>query len=146
MPLNEVAALLTGQQVQTPQLANTPQVGVAPTDVMGAYNQQYQGQLAQWQNRQQQQAAGLGGLFGLAGTLGGAAIRSGLISDARLKDNIRRIGTADNGLPIYSFTYKGDTTTHIGLMAQDVAPVNPDAVMTMPNGFMAVDYGKALEA
>jgi hypothetical protein len=31
-------------------------------------------------------------------------------------------------------------------MAQDVAPVNPDAVMTMPNGFMAVDYGKALEA
>jgi uncharacterized membrane protein len=146
MPLNEVAALLSGQQVQTPQLANTPQVGVAPTDVMGAYNTAYQGQLAQWQNRQQQQAAGLGGLFGLAGTLGGAAIRSGLISDARLKDHIRRIGTADNGLPIYSFTYKGDTTTHIGLMAQDVAPVNPDAVMTMPNGFMAVDYGKALEA
>jgi hypothetical protein len=60
--------------VQTPQLANTPQVGVAPTDVMGAYNQQYQGQLAQWQNAQKSQAAGLGGLFGLAGSLGSAAI------------------------------------------------------------------------
>ena len=74
MPLNEVAALLTGQQVQTPQLANTPQVGVAPTDVMGAYNTQYQGQLAQYQNAQKQQASALGGLFGLAGSLGSAAI------------------------------------------------------------------------
>lgn len=75
IPLNEAAALLTGQQVQTPQLANTPSTQVAPTDVLGAYNTQYQGQLAQWQNEQQQNAAGLGGLFGLAGTLGGAAIR-----------------------------------------------------------------------
>jgi len=75
MPLNEVAALLTGQQVQTPQLQGTPGTQVAPTDVLGAYNTQYQGQLAQWQNEQQNQAAGLGGLFGLAGTLGGSAIR-----------------------------------------------------------------------
>lgn len=75
MPLNEVAALLTGQQVQTPQLQGVPQVGVAPTDAMGAYNTQYQGQLAAWQQQQQNNAAGLGGLFGLAGTLGGAAIR-----------------------------------------------------------------------
>lgn len=140
MPLNEVAALLTGQQVQTPQLANTPQVGVAPTDVQGAYNTQYQGQMAQWQNQQQQQASALGGLFGLAGTLGGAYLRS----DARLKDNIRRIGTADNGLPLYTFTYKGDTVTHVGLMAQDVVKVKPDAVLTMASGFMAVDYAKAL--
>lgn len=75
MPLNEVSALLTGQQVQTPQYQQTQGVNVAPTDVLGAYNQQYQGQLAQYQNQQQQGAAGLGGLFGLAGTLGGAAIR-----------------------------------------------------------------------
>jgi len=75
MPLNEVAALLTGQQVQTPQLANTPQVGVAPTDVLGAYNQQYQGQLNAYNAQQQTQAAGLGGLFGLAGTLGGFGMR-----------------------------------------------------------------------
>lgn len=74
MPLNEVAALLTGQQVQTPQLANTPGVSVAPVDVMGAYNQQYQGQLANWQNQQRNQASALGGLFGLAGSIAGPAI------------------------------------------------------------------------
>jgi hypothetical protein len=48
---------------------------VNPTDVLGAYNQQYQGQLAAYNAQQQSNAAGMGGLFGLAGTLGGAAIR-----------------------------------------------------------------------
>lgn len=75
MPLNEVAALLTGQQVQTPQLQQTPGANVAPTDVLGAYNTQYQGQLAGYNAQQQQNAAGLGGMFGLAGTLGGFGLR-----------------------------------------------------------------------
>ena len=75
MPLNEVAALLTGQQVQTPQLQNSPQAAVAPVDAMGAYNTQYQGQLAGWQADQQANNAALGGLFGLAGTLGGFGLR-----------------------------------------------------------------------
>ena len=39
---------------------------------------------------------------------------------------------------------RGDTMTQTGLMAQDVLKVNPDAVVTMPNGFMAVDYERAL--
>lgn len=75
MPLNEVSALLSGSQVQSPQAYQPGAATVAPTDVLGAYNQQYQGQLAQWQAENQANNAGLGGLFGLAGTLGGAAIR-----------------------------------------------------------------------
>lgn len=75
MPLNEASALLSGSQVQMPQLQQTPSVNVAPTDVMGAYNTQYQGQLANWNAQQQRNNAALGGLFGLAGTLGGAGIR-----------------------------------------------------------------------
>lgn len=147
MPLNEVSALLSGSQVNVPQANPTQPVNVAPTDVMGAYNNQYQGQLAAWNAQNQANNSTMGGLFGLAGTLGGAAMKYGpaLISDARLKDNIRRIGTADNGLPIYAFQYKGDDTPRMGLMAQDVLHVKPDAVVTMPNGFMAVDYGKALQ-
>jgi hypothetical protein len=35
-PLNEAAALLTGQQVQAPSFVNTPQTSVAPTDYMQA--------------------------------------------------------------------------------------------------------------
>jgi hypothetical protein len=75
MPLNEASVLLNGGQVQIPQLQNVAQAQVAPTDAMGAYNTQYQGQLAQWQADQQSKNAALGGLFGLAGTLGGAGIR-----------------------------------------------------------------------
>ena len=147
MPLNEVSALLSGSQVNVPQANQTAPVNVAPTDVIGATNNAYAGNMAAWNAANNSNNAGLGGLFGLAGTLGGAAMKYGpaLISDARLKDNIRRIGTADNGLPIYAFQYKGDDTPRMGLMAQDVLHVKPDAVVTMPNGFMAVDYGKALQ-
>lgn len=74
MPLNEVAALLTGQQVQVPQLQGAPGTQVAPTDVLGAYNTQYQGQLANWQAQNATNNAAMGGLFGLAGTLGGKAL------------------------------------------------------------------------
>lgn len=75
IPINEAAALLTGSQVTAPQATAPPATNVAPTDVMGAYQTQYQGQLAQWNAQQQQQNAALGGLFGLAGVLGGAGIR-----------------------------------------------------------------------
>lgn len=74
MPLNEASVLLSGGQVQTPQLSQIGQIGVAPTDVLGAYNTQYQGQLAAYNANQQRANAGMGGLFGLAGTLGGAAL------------------------------------------------------------------------
>jgi hypothetical protein len=143
-PLNEVAALLTGQQVQTPQAYQPGNVGVAPTDVIGAYNNQYQGQLAAYNAAQQSQNAATGGLFGLAGTLGGAAMRYGMISDARLKRDIERIGTTDNGLPWYSFQYLWDDVPREGLMAQDLLHVKPSAVYVMPSGFYAVDYAEAL--
>ena len=72
-PINEVAALLgTGNGVSMPQFSQVPQVQVQPTDVMGAYGQQYAGQMAQWQQGQKSNNAALGGLFGLAGTIGGA--------------------------------------------------------------------------
>lgn len=148
-PLNEVAALLTGQQVQTPQAYAPTAANVAPTDVLGAYNQQYQGQLAAYNAANQNSAAATGGLFGLAGTLGGAAMRYGpglvaAISDARLKQDVERIGTTDNGLPWYSFRYVWDDVHREGLMAQDVLAVKPNAVITMPSGFYAVNYAEAL--
>jgi len=77
-PINEVAALLgTGNGVTNPQFSAVPQVQVAPTDVSGNYWNQYQGQIAQQQAGMQQGAAGMGGLFGLAGALGGGYLRGG---------------------------------------------------------------------
>jgi hypothetical protein len=64
-PLNELAALLSGIQMQGPSFMNTPQTGVQGTDVTGPIMQNYQMQM-------QQRNAAMGGLFGL-----GAAALSG---------------------------------------------------------------------
>lgn len=58
-PLNEIIGLMSGAQVQGPQLVNTPQSQVGGVDYADLVNQQYQAKL-------QNQQAKLGGLFGLA--------------------------------------------------------------------------------
>lgn len=140
-PLNEAQALLTGQQVHAPSFTPTTQTSVAPTDVIGAYNNAFNAQMAGYNAQVAQNSATMGGLFGLGGTILGSALR---FSDERLKTGIVRIGTADNGLPIYLFRYKAGGGVQMGVMAQDVLKVNPDAVVTMPSGYFAVDYEKAL--
>lgn len=71
-PLNELNSLLTQSQLQNPGSASpgTPQAQIGGVDYAGLVQQNYQ-------NKLQASSAGLGGLFGLAGTLGGAAIRGG---------------------------------------------------------------------
>ena len=68
-------------------------------------------------------------------------------SDRRLKHDIKRIGKTDDGLPIYSFKYKGDEKeqTHVGFMADEVEKVKPEAVGVHPTGYKTVDYEKATE-
>ena len=63
------------------------------------------------------------------------------VSDERLKTDIDRIGTSPSGLPVYTFRYVGLDTVYQGVMAQDLMRMQPDAVMTLDNGYMAVDYG-----
>ncbi len=65
----------------------------------------------------------------------------GLFSDRRLKHHIKRIGTADNGLPIYSYRYKWGGPTMLGFMADEVERVSPEAVGELA-GFKTVDYSK----
>ncbi len=65
-----------------------------------------------------------------------------MLSDIRAKEDIQRIGTADNGLPIYLFRYKGDRTWRIGVMAQEVLREYPAAVVTRSDGMYAVNYGR----
>ena len=70
------------------------------------------------------------------------------LSDRRLKHDIKKIGEADNGLPIYTFKYKGDEhhQTHVGFMADEVEKKNPDAVGLDPSGYKTVDYDKAAQS
>ncbi len=62
-------------------------------------------------------------------------------SDERLKEDIVRLGTAFNGLPIYSFSYIGQEGTYLGVMAQDVLMHTPEAVAVGDDGYMRVNYG-----
>ena len=65
-PINEMTALMNGQQLASPQYVNAPQAQVAGVDLAGLVNQQYQGKVAT-------QNAAMGGLFGLGGAALGAA-------------------------------------------------------------------------
>jgi hypothetical protein len=76
------------------------------------------------------------GLFqGIGSAVGGIA----MASDIRIKENIRKVGSTDGGLPVYTYNYIGSDITQMGVMAQDVEKVNPDAV-TESNGIKAVYY------
>jgi hypothetical protein len=74
-PINELATLLgLGGQVQAPQFSAAPQTGIQGTDVTGAQNMAYQGQLNQYNQNKSASNAAMGGLFGLGGSaLGGWA-------------------------------------------------------------------------
>lgn len=133
-PLNELAVLLGyAPGIQTP---NPPSFGgnVAGTDIAGITQGNFNNQMANYNTAMNQQSGLLGGLFGL----GSAAI---LASDRRLKHDVRRIGTTDKGIPIYTFRYNSDgSSKHVGVMAQDVEKVMPWAVVEMDNGYKAVNY------
>ena len=68
-----------------------------------------------------------------------------MISDARLKQDIRRVGLLDNGLPVYAFRFMGGPT-QIGLLAQEVQQALPEAVTKGPKGLLAVNYDMATQA
>ncbi|MGE0152942.1 MAG: tail fiber domain-containing protein [Reyranellaceae bacterium] len=63
-------------------------------------------------------------------------------SDVRLKEDICPAGRADNGLPLYTFRYRGGEGRYEGVMAQDVLQVRPDAVVTGDDGYLRVDYAR----
>ena len=67
------------------------------------------------------------------------------ISDRRLKENIREIGDLHGVLPIYEYNYNGEDRVRLGLMAQDVEKLAPDAIMDFGK-FKAVDYARAIDA
>jgi hypothetical protein len=60
-------------------------------------------------------------------------------SDERVKTDINRVGTTNNGLPIYTYRYKFGGPVQMGVMAQDVEKVKPEAVETF-NGVKMVNY------
>tara|TARA_R100000951_G_scaffold1557_6_gene3282 strand:- start:435 stop:1289 length:855 start_codon:yes stop_codon:yes gene_type:complete len=82
------------------------------------------------------------GMFNTLVSAAATASAPAAASDKRLKENIEKVGEK-NGFNIYEFNYiETPDTRWRGVMAQEVQDIMPDAVVEMPNGYLAVDYGK----
>lgn len=81
---------------------------------------------------------------GLGMDIMSAAPAAAMSSDRRLKTDIKRVGTLDNGLSVYLYRLRGDPVARIGLMADEVEKVHPGAVVTGLTGFKAVFYDQAV--
>lgn len=71
---------------------------------------------------------------------GGGSAGAGPGSDIRLKRDIHAIGHLPNGLTLYRFKYTWSDKEWVGVMAQDVLKVMPEAVQTGADGFYRVSY------
>jgi hypothetical protein len=151
MPLNTLSALRTGAQVQNPTFVNAPQQATTTgADLLSAAQAQGQYNMGTFNAQQAAQSGANQGLLGLGGTLGAAYMMAPAGSDIRMKENIKAIGWLPNGLPVYEFEYKPEFKDKefnghgkfIGVMAQDVEKVIPEAVHTLNDGYKVVDYAK----
>jgi len=96
----------------------------------GTYNATYPGQ----QGSTSQTGPNYGSLIGAALPF--------LLSDSRLKENIKHIKTVD-GIKVYSYNYRYDDKPHMGVMAQDLLKTkHADAVMMNESGYYSVNYSK----
>ena len=125
--LNEINALMSGQQVGMPSMPNFSQAGAAqPAPYMQGAAQQASMDAANnpWS-----------ALIGAGATVGGGYLAG--MSDRRLKTNIRKVGTK-NGHNWYKYDFLG--TPAEGVMADELPS---DYVFDM-GGYKMVNYSKVL--
>lgn len=63
-----------------------------------------------------------------------------ILSDRRLKTGVARVATLPSGLGLYRYRYLWSDIEHVGVMAQEVRDVTPEAVVAGTDGFLRVDY------
>lgn len=78
----------------------------------------------------------------ISGTIGLGLSAVTAFCDARIKENVTRVGATPNGLGVYTFNYVWGGPLRIGVMAQEVAERFPDAVARGEDGILTVNYGK----
>jgi Protein of unknown function (DUF3300) len=71
---------------------------------------------------------------------GGGRGGGGRRSDVRLKHDVHLLGRLDNGLGFYRFSYNGSTRVYVGVMAQEVQAIAPEAVVRGRDGYLRVRY------
>jgi hypothetical protein len=71
---------------------------------------------------------------------GGGGRGGGRRSDVALKHDITLLGHLENGLGFYRFRYNGSKQIYVGVMAQEVQTIMPEAVVRDPDGYLEVLY------
>jgi len=125
--LNEINAIMSGQQVGMPDMPSYSQAGRAEgVDYTGAANDTYSADANRFSQDQALLQGAMSGIGGMA-----------MMSDRRLKRNITPIGLFKQ-YTCYLFQYVwGDWA--VGVMADEV---NQDAVTRLPNGYDMVDLAR----
>ena len=125
-----------------PLMAAAQAAGGLPMDAASQYAGATGGLLGQYTTTKQSQPWGGALLGAISGGLGAYTGAGGKFSDERLKEDIKEVGITNAGLPVYTYRYKGEPTVHMGVMAQDVAQTQPDALGPVIGGYMTVNYGE----
>jgi len=85
-------------------------------------------------------SVGMGGGGGFRGGGGGGRGGGGRRSDIAFKHDVVLLGHLANGLGFYRFTYNGESKPYVGVIAQEVQAVMPDAVVRGRDGYLRVFY------
>ena len=64
-------------------------------------------------------------------------------SDVRLKRDITLVGRLKNALGLYRYRYLSSDTVYVGVMAQEVAQIHPEAIIRSAfDHYLRVDYSR----
>lgn len=119
-----------------PALATAQAAGSMPLDAALKYGGGVGGLLGNYTNTTSKQSGSVMDMIGM-----GLQVAS-LLSDRDAKEDIKRVGKTDGGLPVFTYRYKGDDTVHMGVMAQDVKKKQPKALGPMIGRYKSVNYGE----
>ena len=141
--INEVTALMHGGQVNIPQFQPWRGGSIKGAPIMQAMYQTKAQEMEIWKSQVASQQQMMGGLLGFGGNMLGGMMA---LSDIRTKRDIVRVADDPRGFGWYRYRYYWEEvgTEHIGVMAQELLEHIPEAVVYMPNGLLAVNYGRVL--
>lgn len=123
--LGSIAGLIPGY-------SGTSTVSTSPANIGQNIYSNYQGALNNYNASTASSNQAMGGLFGL----GSAAMMGMMMSDARVKTDIKKIGTY-KGHNLYSYRYIFNQDPQIGVMAQEL----PEHAVEKVCGVLVVNYG-----
>ena len=121
-PLSDLASLLAGVAPGgIPQMPGYARYSTPAPDIMGLMGSNYAARAGR--------PSGFGSTLSGLGTLaGGIGSLGGLFSDRRLKEDVERVGELAPGVGLYVYRYRGNPTSFMGAMADEVERFAPEAV------------------